>query len=226
MADGEEKEKKKEEKEKKKKERRGFITLLAPHLKSNQWSFSNGSFAIEHNHTPSGAGPNQNETTETTLRIEDWLKEVDIALWSHCMCVCVKMAVEQSNLFGLFIVLSCIRFSFRSFSRSCAISSLGSVSHFARPIGTERRRDNKLPWCGTIRLIWQRTGTPENTFTHHGWQMFYSFPLWFEFGRVLLDGKSKVLFPIYLHKLYTTAISNSLLHHLLIRLFISLENKT
>ena len=26
-------------------------------------------------------------------------------------------------------------------------------------------------WCGTIRLIWQRTGTPENTFTHHGWQM-------------------------------------------------------
>jgi hypothetical protein len=126
---------------------------------------------IEHNRTPSGTGPNQNETTETTLRIEDWLKEVDIALWSHCMCVCVKMAVEQSNLFGLFIVLSCIRFSFRSFSRSCAISSLGSVSHFARPIGTERRRDNKLPWCGTIRLIWQRTGTPENTFTHHGWQM-------------------------------------------------------
>ena len=127
--------------------------------------------AQPHNHTPSGAGPNQNETTETTLRIADWLKEVDIALWSHCMCVCVKMAVEQSNLFGLFIVLSCIRFSFRSFSRSCAISSLGSVSHFARPIGTERRRDNKLPWCGTIRLIWQRTGTPENTFTHHGCQM-------------------------------------------------------
>ena len=49
-----------------------------------------------------------------------------------------------------------------------------------------------------------------------GWRknlfVFYSFSLWFEFGRVLLDEKSKVLFPIYLHKLLQYQIRFSIIY--------------
>jgi hypothetical protein len=155
-----------------------------------------------------------------------------------CVCVCENGCRAVQPLWVIYCSLLYSLLVPFFLSRSCAISSLGSVSHVARPIGTERRRDNKLPWCGTNDPPYLTTNWNSRKHIHasrlanvkRGWRknfsVFYSFPLWFEFGRVLLDGKSKVLFPIYLHKLYTTAISNSLLHHLLIRLFISLENKT